>query len=386
MYNRIVKPLQQSFFLFGARGTGKTTFLKKHFENTRPFWLDLLDPKTEDRYARNPETLIEEIDGLPDASRWVVIDEVQKVPKLLDVAHLLIEKKKIKFALTGSSARKLKKGAANLLGGRAHVFNLFPLTALEWGKTFNLGSALRWGGLPAVAALEDDAGKQEFLRAYALTYLKEEIWSEHIIRRLDPFRRFLEIAAQMNGAIINYDNIANDVGADIKTVQSYYEILEDTLVGILLDPFHLSIRKRQRTNPKFYFFDTGVKSALERSLNQPLNPSSYAFGQAFEHFIILEAYRLNSYLRTDFNFSYLRTKDDAEIDLIIERPGMPIALVEIKSTDRVRQKDIRTLERFHKDFAKAEAFCLSRDPVAKKIGSINVLPWEQGLIELGLAG
>lgn len=384
MYDRILKPLQHSFFLFGARGTGKTTFLKNYFKNTQPLWLDLLDPKTEDRYARNPETLLQEIEGLSGKSRWVVIDEVQKVPKLLDVAHLLIEKKRIKFALTGSSARKLKKGAANLLGGRAHVFNLFPLTALEWGKTFNLGEALRWGSLPAIAALKDEASKQESLRAYALTYLKEEIWNEHIIRKLDPFRRFLEIAAQMNGAIINYDNLAGDIGTDIKTAQAYYEILEDTLVGILLDPFHYSIRKRQRKNPKFYFFDTGVKSALERSLDQPLTPGSYAFGRAFEHFVILEAYRLTSYLRKDFSFSYLRTKDDAEIDLVIERPGMPTALVEIKSTDRIREKDTRSLERFHKDFRKADAFCLSRDPIAKKIGSVSVLPWEQGLKELGL--
>lgn len=384
MYRRILKPHQNSFFLFGPRGTGKTTFLKRIFENHQPLWLDLLDPKTEDRYARNPDTLIQEIDGSSGKVDWVVIDEVQKLPKLLDAVHLLIEKRRVKFALTGSSARKLRKGAANLLGGRAHVFNLFPLTALEWGGNFDLGAALRWGALPAVATFKEEAVKKEFLRAYALTYLKEEIWSEHIIRRLDPFRRFLEIAAQMNGAIINYDNIAKDIGADLKTVQSYYEILEDTLVGILLDPFHHSLRKRQRKNPKFYFFDTGVKNALERTLDQPLLAGSYAFGQAFEHFILLEAHRLNSYRRKDFRFSYLRTKDDAEIDLIIERPGLPAALVEIKSTDRVKEKDTRTLDRFLKDFGNAEAFCLSRDPIAKKIGSVSVLPWEQGLGELGL--
>ena len=160
--------------------------------------------------------------------------------------------------------------------------------------------------------------------------------------------------------------------------------LEDTLVGVLLDPFHLSIRKRQRQNPKFYVFDLGVQRALARSLDQPLAPGSHAFGRAFEHFIVLEAHRLNSYLRKDFRFSYLRTKDDAEIDLVVERPGLPTALVEIKSKDAVDERDARSLERFRGDFGKAEAFCLSRDPVAKRIGSVRALPWERGFKELGL--
>lgn len=384
MFHRILKPLQHSFFLFGPRGTGKTTFLRKFFEGGRPLWIDLLDPKTEDRYARNPQALVQEADALGGNLEWIVIDEVQKLPALLDAVHMLIETKGLKFAMTGSSARKLKRGSANLLAGRAFVYPLFPLTAAEFGGAFDLTRALRWGGLPAVAGLQTEAEKSEFLRAYALTYLKEEIWSEHVIRRLDPFRRFLEIAAQMNGEIVNYANIAADIGADTKTVQSYYQILEDTLVGLLLDPFHLSIRKRQRRNPKFYFFDTGVKAALERTLEQPLAPSSHAFGRAFEHFVILEAWRINGLRRKDFAFSYLRTKDDAEIDLVIERPGLPPALVEIKSSERVDERSTRTLERFAKDFGGAEAFCLSRDPVAKKIGSVRALPWDQGLKEMGL--
>lgn len=385
MHHRILKPARHSFFLFGPRGTGKTTFLRDFFAASKPMWIDLLDPQAEDRYARNPQTLVQEIEALKGKTEWVVIDEVQKLPKLLDIVHGLIEKSKIKFALTGSSARKLKRGSANLLAGRAFVYHLFPLTAAELGRAFNLRSALRWGSLPEIESLKSEAEKSEFLRAYALTYLKEEIWDEHIIRRLDPFRRFLEIAAQMNGEIINYSNIAVDIGSDIKTVQSYYEILEDTLVGVNLEPFHFSLRKRQRKNPKFYFFDLGVKSALERSLMQQAEPSSYAFGKAFEHFVMLEAFRLNSYLRKDFRFSYLRTKDDAEIDLVIERPGLPLAFVELKSTERVGERDTRTLERFYKDFGKAEAFCLSRDPIPKKIGSVQALPWDQGLKELGLS-
>ncbi|MBI5244412.1 MAG: ATP-binding protein [Elusimicrobia bacterium] len=384
MFHRILKPRQHSFFLFGPRGTGKTTFLRSFFEDKKPLWIDLLDPRTEDRYARDPDALIHEVEGSRGGLEWVAIDEVQKLPKLLDSVHFLIEKKGIKFALTGSSARKLKMGSANLLAGRAFVYHMFPLTAQELGNSFDLGSALRWGSLPAVARLETEPDRSEFLRAYALTYLKEEIWGEHIIRRLDPFRRFLEIAAQMNGEIVNYANIAADVGEDIKTVQSHYIILEDTLVGVLLEPFHLSLRKRQRKNPKFYFFDTGVKSALERSLDQPLAPGSYAYGKAFEHFVVLEAFRRNSYLRKDFRFSYLRTKDDAEIDLVVERPGLPLAFIEIKSAERVDERSTRTLERFRGDFGRAEAFCLSRDPSVKKIGSVRALPWAKGLDELGL--
>lgn len=358
--------------------------MRSFFEDKKPLWIDLLDPRTEDRYARDPDALIHEVEGSRGGLEWVAIDEVQKLPKLLDSVHFLIEKKGIKFALTGSSARKLKMGSANLLAGRAFVYHMFPLTAQELGNSFDLGSALRWGSLPAVARLETEPDRSEFLRAYALTYLKEEIWGEHIIRRLDPFRRFLEIAAQMNGEIVNYANIAADVGEDIKTVQSHYIILEDTLVGVLLEPFHLSLRKRQRKNPKFYFFDTGVKSALERSLDQPLAPGSYAYGKAFEHFVVLEAFRRNSYLRKDFRFSYLRTKDDAEIDLVVERPGLPLAFIEIKSAERVDERSTRTLERFRGDFGRAEAFCLSRDPSVKKIGSVRALPWAKGLDELGL--
>jgi len=214
--------------------------------------------------------------------------------------------------------------------------------------------------------------------------LKEEVWAEHIVRDLDPFRKFLESAAQSNGQIVNYSNIARDIGADTKTVQSYFQILEDTLVGVLLEPFHYSVRKRQRKNPKFYLFDLGVKRALDRTLIQPLLPNSYPFGFAFEHFVLLEAVRLNEYGRKDFRFSYLRTKDDAEIDLIVERPGMPMALVEIKSTERVDGGDTRVLEGFVNDFKKAEAFCLSRDLRPKRIGSVTALPWERGLRELGL--
>jgi predicted AAA+ superfamily ATPase len=166
--------------------------------------------------------------------------------------HSKIESSETRFAMTGSSARKLKREGTNLLAGRAFVYNLFPLTHRELGDSFNLNSALMYGTLPGLLKFDSGEEKMAFLRAYALTYLKEEIWGEHIVRKLDPFRKFVEIAAQCNGELINFANIARDVGVDIKTVQSYFEILEDTLLGFMLEPYHRSVRKRQRQAPKFY--------------------------------------------------------------------------------------------------------------------------------------
>jgi predicted AAA+ superfamily ATPase len=190
--------------------------------------------------------------------------------------------------LTSSSARKLKRGSANLLAGRAFTYKLFPLTHLELAKQFDLNQALTYGTLPKLLEYEDNNDKVEFLRSYTQTYLREEIQIEQLVRRLNPFRDFLELAAQNNGEILNYTKISRDIGVDHKTVANYYQILEDTLVGFYLPPFHKSVRKRQLESPKFYLFDTGVKRALERSFNIPLNKRSYAYGKAFEHFVILE--------------------------------------------------------------------------------------------------
>jgi uncharacterized protein len=238
--------------------------------------------------------------------------------------------------------------------------------------------------LPGLLKFGTREEKASFLRAYALTYLKEEVWGEHLVRKLDPFRKFIEIAAQCSGEIINFANIARDVGADIKTVQSYFEILEDTLIGFLLEPYHLSVRKRQRQAPKFYLFDPGVRRALDRTLTVELKPGTYAYGEAFEHLVIVEAVRLSAYRQNDFRFSYLRTKDDAEIDLLVERPGAATALVEIKSSDHIDERDTKSLEKFGADMPGTESFLLSRDPVARRIGRIQALPWQQGLLELGI--
>jgi predicted AAA+ superfamily ATPase len=385
MFNRIIRfPPKNSFFLFGARGTGKTLLLKERFKDAAALYIDLLDPDLNQTYSLRPRTLLEQLAALSKKTEWVIIDEIQKVPALLDVVHQQIEASRFKFALSGSSARKLKRGGANLLAGRAFVNHLFPLTAREIGEPFSLAAALAWGTLPRLFALESPEEKRDFLRTYTHTYLQEEITAEQVVRRVDPFRRFLFVAAQMSGQIVNFSKIAREVGASTPTVQTYFQILEDTLVGLLLEPFHESIRKRQRDNPKFYFFDTGVQRALNNTLTVELKPQTYAFGVAFEHFVISEINRLQSYAKKDYRLSYLRSKDDVEIDLIIERPGLKRALVEIKSTERVTDEDVRSLQSLGKDIARSEAFCLSLDQTEKKIGTVWCFPWQRGLEEIGL--
>ena len=385
MFQRLLQTSQSnSFFLFGARGTGKTTYIRDAFDPERSMYVDLLDPEIEDSYRRSPKRLEQEVRALPRSVEWILIDEVQRAPRLLDVVHRLVESTDKRFVLTGSSARKLRRGASNLLAGRAFVYNLYPLTVAELGDAFDLDDALRWGTLPRIYSLDGPEDKQAYLRAYALTYLREEIVAEQIVRRLDPFRQFLEVAAQSNGMIVNHANIARDVGADPKTVFSYFSILEDTLVGFLLPPFHRSIRKQQRTNPKFYYFDPGVRRSLDRMLDVPLHPGTHEYGRAFEHFVITQILHLSRYRHPDWRLSYLQTRSGVEIDLVIERPGMPAALIEIKSTEHVDERDVRNLTRFTGDFDNPLALCISRDPTRMSIDGVLCVHWRNALGELGL--
>lgn len=384
-YKRLAERPTRSFFLFGARQTGKSTLLRQWFPESDVYTVDLLDPETEDELNRRPGLLEERIRGLAAPPSWVILDEIQRAPRLLDIVHQLTEKTGQRFAMTGSSARKLRRGSANLLAGRAQMHSLHPLTQLELGKDFVLEQALAWGTLPRVPTLESDSDKREFLRAYALTYLKEEIAAEQLVRNLTPFRNFLEIAAQCNGTILNYARISREVGVETKTVQSYFTLLEDTLVGFFLPAFHESVRKQQNQNPKFYFFDLGVKRALEHSLEGGITPSTYGFGNAFEHFILLELIRLSDYRRRDWKFSYLRTNHGVEIDCIIDRPGEPRVLLEIKSKEKVDETDLRALEKMAADFrGPVQAICVSREAKARRVGKVLCLPWQRLAGELGL--
>ncbi|HMB01645.1 MAG TPA: AAA family ATPase [Spirochaetota bacterium] len=382
-FKRIIKlPKTNSFFLFGARGTGKTTLLKETRFLKNAFYIDLLDADTEETYSLRPNLLLEQAEAMKQGT-WIVIDEIQKIPKLLDHIHILIEKKKINFALTGSSSRKLKRGGANLLAGRAFSFSLFPFTHRELGKNFDLMEALNWGTLPKVTALNSETDKRRFLKTYTQTYLKEEILIEQLVRNLTPFRLFLPVAAQMNTQTINYSNIAKDTGVDYKTIQNYYQILVDTNLGFFLNPFNPSVRKVQKQSPKFYLFDTGIKKALQNTLSVPLMPRTSDFGEAFESWFITECFRLNHYLELDYTFSYLRTKDDVEIDLIIERPGRHSLLIEIKSTDRVDERHIKHLIHFKNDFPDAELICVSRVKQRQKKDCITILPWQEAFKKIG---
>lgn len=334
----------------------------------------------EDRLSKDPSHLEREILAQKPAPLWAIIDEVQKVPRLLDIVHRMIERKKIKFILSGSSARKLKFQGANLLAGRAFDYRLYPLTSHEMGKDFNLNVALEFGSLPAVWNFQEINDKKKFLRSYVLNYVKLEIQQEQLLRKIDPFRIFLEIATQMNGKMINASKISRQLGVEAKTVQTYFDILEDTYLGIRLPAFHQSLRKGQLLTPKFYFFDTGIKRALEGSLHSPLVPSTSGFGEAFEHWVILEAYRYNSYLDADYKLSYFSVKEGGEIYLILSR-GKQKILCEIKSTVKVDPFEVEKLNRYAREF-KCQAYYLGLDQYAQDVDLVQCRPWDLGLKEI----
>lgn len=352
--------------------------------------IDLLDSDQEELYARDPKLLERKLDertastGQPE---WVFIDEVQKVPKLLDHVHRLIEKKKQKFILSGSSARKLKRGSANMLAGRAFLNRIHPLTRAEFGEHWQqegaLDKALQWGTLPKTWLSASDDIRMAYLKSYVQTYLKEEIRMEQLVRDLDPFRDFLEVSAQMNGKIINYSKIAKEVGVSDKTVQGYYQILQDTHLGVYLSSFHRSIRKSQAEHPKFYWFDPGVKRYLDKTIDVKLVPSTSAYGEAFEHWVILEIMRLADYYEKNWSFSFFRTKEGNEIDLVISLSRQKEILVEIKSSTRVDMTELSYLAKLSKEFnASGSVYLLSMDPEPQQADGVRCLPWDQGIKEI----
>ncbi len=390
MVERILKPsLSQSYFLFGARGTGKTSLLEKIFKlepvpGKNVLYINLLDPDQEDLFLKNPNRLKDIIKEQVQQIEFVIVDEIQKVPKLLDVIHFCIEKnKKIKFIMTGSSARKLKHGGANLLGGRAISHYLFPFTFLEAPNGNQLTDFLQWGGLPKHYEYSDKIEKVRFLKSYVQTYLKQEIQLEQLVRNIVSFREFLDLAASSNTEIINYSNISKSSGVDEKTIARFYEILVDTLIGFFLEPFDKSIRQRQLQKPKFYLFDTGIYRQLTQMSDSKLVPGSNEFGKLFEQLIICECFRLNEYLEKNFKFSYLRTKDGAEIDLIIQKPKNKFILIEIKSTSNVLESDERHLVNLGADIQHQEKWIICTETIARKTkNNVRILPWQYALKEL----
>lgn len=372
-------PKKQSFFIFGARGTGKSTLVKSVFSKETSHYINLLRAAEEDRFARNPDELISEVEGLPQGVTTVIIDEIQKIPKLLDIVHELIETTDKRFVLTGSSARKLKAGGANLLAGRAVERPIFPFSFIELGDKFDTEQCLRWGTLPGIFQLEDDEEKEDFLIAYTHIYLKEEVWAEHMIRKLDPFRKFLEVAAQSNGKIVNFSNIAKDTGVDSKTIKSYYQVVEDTLLGFFLESYSPSVRKAVYKTPKFYFFDVGVVRALSRYLDVLPKEGTRYYGDLFEHLVITEIYKQLTYSRKQYRLFYIRTQADNEIDLIVERPGKSLLLIEVKSTKNVTRDKVKKMMMFRDEFPDAEFYVFSQDRTRKKYDYVVAEFWKDGV-------
>lgn len=381
MLHRTLKlPKTRSFFLFGARQVGKSTLLRQLFSKNHSLFINLLDSEVYFKLLAKPHLLIEEINTLDKSISHLIIDEIQRVPELLNIVHKMIEERKdLSFILSGSSARKLKRQGANMLAGRALTYNLFPLTHLELAEGFKLSRALDLGTLPAVYLDKEDVFARETLKSYAKTYIEEEIKAEAQIRQLGAFIRFLDLAASENGSIINYSNIASDIYVDYKTVQEYYQVLEDTLIGFNLYGYAKSSRKQLSKHPKFYFFDTGVRRALAKKLDSPLIVKTREFGEAFDHFFIAEAMRLASYSRKDYKFSYYRTKSGAEVDLIIETYDDRCYAVEIKASDNVDIKKLTGLKSF-KDL-REEAVLLCASLTKRRYGDDNVLvcPWQEVL-------
>lgn len=389
MIDRIINlSKSHSFFLFGNRGVGKSTLLRELFLPKKSIWVDLLDLKIEKKYALNPDLLNDELDAAAKKfpkNTFVIIDEIQKNPKLLDVVHMQIEKKHFLFVLTGSSARKLKKSGVNMLAGRAFLCYLYPLTHIELKAQFALNSILQWGSLPKVLEYKTEAEKIEFLTSYTDTYLREEIVAEQLVRNITPFRHFLEVAAQSNAKIVNFKSIATAINVEISTVQNYFQILEDTFIGVLLQPFHESIRQRQRKNPKFYYFDMGVTRALQNRLTLGLLPQSYEYGELFEQFILLELIRFNAYYKKYFRFSYLTTKDDVEVDVVIERPGKNRIFLEIKSTSQTASLNEEKLTGFKKlvqDAKNVEGIIVSQDTMPRVVEGLRFIHWRDFFAEI----
>lgn len=347
--------------------------------------LNLLNERLYLELLADPDRLRKYI-NLASTPQWVFIDEIQRVPSLLNTVHDILEDPefhgKVFFALTGSSARKLKRGSANLLAGRALVYRLYPLSVFETGDDWSLESALNWGSLPAVVTAGSDELRSEILQAYVGTYMREEIREEQIVRQIEPFARFLEAAAQANGTIVQYANIARAAIVDAKAVARYFEILEDTLIGFFLEPFSRSTRERTVAKAKFYFFDVGVQRAIDRTLNLALRPGTYAWGKAFEQLFIEECIKLNNYARLGAKFSFLRTKDGAEIDLIIEKPGCKPLCVEIKSGEEVADVEVTKLKSISEAVPDGEPLIVYCGESKLSIAGVPIVPWQGALNEI----
>ena len=357
---------KKSFFLFGPRSTGKTTLINHQLDDAKIF--DLLDAKTYRDLLKQPSLLEEASDA-----NIVVIDEIQKLPMLLDEVHRLIEGKGMRFLMTGSSARKLKRGAANLLAGRAWQAQLFPLSYTEI-PGFDLMHYLNVGGLPQVYTSKYP---EEELKEYVSTYLKEEVQAEALTRNIAAFSEFLDLIGLSNGNEINFQSFARDCGVSPNTIQNYLQILDDTLVGFSLPAFTETKRRKAVSRMKYYLFDIGVVNYLAN--RGQILPKSELFGSAFEHFIILECRAFLSYLRKNEKMTYWRSTSQFEVDLII---GNELA-IEIKGTELVQDKHLKGIRAFKEEHLVERYVVVSNDPQKRVTADgIHIYPWNNFLDKL----
>lgn len=355
---------KESLFLWGARQTGKSTLLKTLYPNA--IWFDLLKSDVFKRYQTNPAQFRETILAA-EPNSIVIVDEIQKVPALLDEIHWLMVNHPVQFILSGSSPRKIIRAGSNLLGGRALRYELFPLIQSEV-PDFDLAKALNNGLLPRHYLAENP---KKLIDAYIGNYLKDEIIAEAKIRNINAFAQFLEAAAFSNGEMVNYSNIASECGVSYHTVKDYFQILIDTLIGRFVPSYQKKPKRRVILAPKFYYFDIGIANHLLK--RGKIEIGSESFGNAFEHFIYQELYAHSHYSDQQYPISYWRTTSQIEVDFIL---GDHEVAIEVKGTENVQSRHIKGLKSFSEEYKVKKLIVVSNDPYERKMGDILVMPWK----------
>lgn len=358
---------EDNTFLFGARQTGKTTLLLQLFPDAR--FYDLLESNTFERLQRNPSLLRQDLE-MSESGTLVIIDEVQSLPILLNEVQWLIVRKGIRFILSGSSARKLRRGGANMLGGRAMQTNLYPLVSAEI-PDFDLIKAVNQGMIPRHYLAKSDK-YWSMLQAYVAVYLREEIKAEALVRNLSTFTRFLEAAALTDGEMVNYSNIAQDCGIDSKTVAAYFSILEETLIGYMVPAYSKVVKRKVRQAPRFYYFDVSIPNYLLG--RRALEPGSTDFGHAFEHLVIQEIIAYLGYHGKLKKLSYWHTYNDYEVDVVL---GDAEVGIEIKSTDEVQSRHLHGLKAFKEEHPELRMIVVSLDPNPRLFKDVEIWPVKQ---------
>lgn len=373
IYDRILEVAEDSsFFLFGARGTGKTNWVLKKFPDGLLF--DLLSDDIYTELLSRPSRLGERI---PEKfSNWIIIDEIQKVPQLLNEVHRLIEHRKLKFILTGSSARTLRRKGVNLLAGRALTYHLYPLTAIELGDDFDLKKSLKVGHLPAVLTHSDP---KQYLKSYIKTYLREEVQQEGLTRSLPLFTRFLETASFSQGEVLNFTNIAKEVGSNRNTINQFFEILEDLLIAYRIHPFTKRAKREIVLSPKFYYFDVGVYRSIRPQ--GPLDTEAEGDGAALETLFLQELKAINDYYHLGYEIYYWRTRNKEEVDFVLYGEK-GLHAFEIKRKTRLSSHDFKPLKLFLEDYPMAKPVLLYGGNESYFEGNIKVEPIGNFLLNL----